>query len=56
MTLADVADQYFTYESRLTSFLTAQPLSKKRTSNANSKATKSLKWPNQFLSAEEVFD
>lgn len=55
MTLADTADQYFTYESRLTSFQTAQQLSKRRTSNANSNTPKTLKWPHQSPSAEEVF-
>jgi hypothetical protein len=54
MPLDDVADQYFTYESRLTSFQTAQPLSKRRISNATSKAPKSIKWPHHFPSAEDV--
>ncbi|KIN08425.1 hypothetical protein OIDMADRAFT_187821 [Oidiodendron maius Zn] len=53
MTLADTADQYFTYESRLTSFQTAQQLSK-RTSNANSNIPKTLKWPHQSPSAQEL--
>jgi hypothetical protein len=51
MAIIDVADQYFTYESRLASFQTAR-----RTSNANSKAPKSTKWPHKFLAPEEVFD
>lgn len=55
MPLSDVADQYFTYESRLDSFQTPQPLSKRRASTASSKVPKTMRWPNQFLSAEEVF-
>jgi hypothetical protein len=55
MAIPYVADDYFTYESRLASFQTAQQLSKRRASNASSKAPKSLKWPHKFLSPEEVF-
>jgi len=51
---AHLADQYFTYESRLESFHTAQQLSKRRASNASSKAAKSLKWPHKFLEPERV--
>ena len=54
MAITEIADQYFTYEGRLASFQTAQQLSKRRASNASSKAPKSLKWPHKFLSAEEV--
>jgi hypothetical protein len=54
MAISDVADEFFTLESRIASFQTAQPISKRRASNASSKAPKSLKWPHKFLSAEEV--
>ncbi|TVY78495.1 Protein bir1, partial [Lachnellula suecica] len=54
MTLNDVADQYFTYESRFSSFQAAQQLSKRRASNASAKAPKSMKWPHKFLSPEEL--
>ncbi|PMD47483.1 BIR-domain-containing protein [Hyaloscypha variabilis F] len=54
MAISDVADEFFTLESRIASFQTAQPISKRRASNASSKAPKSLKWPHKFLSAEEL--
>lgn len=54
MAVPEVADQYLTLESRVASFQTAQPLSKRRASNASSKAPKSLKWPHKFMSVEEV--
>ena len=54
MAIIDFANQYFTYESRLASFQTAQQLPKRRASNASSKAPKSTKWPHKFLSPEEV--
>ncbi|RFU30538.1 hypothetical protein B7463_g5772, partial [Scytalidium lignicola] len=54
MEIADVADQYFTYQDRLASFQVAHPLPKRRGSNANSKAPKSLKWPHKFLSADAL--
>jgi hypothetical protein len=55
MAIPEVTDEYFTYEGRLASFQTAQKLSKRRGSNASSKAPKSLKWPHKFLAPEEVF-
>ncbi|TVY92092.1 Protein bir1 [Lachnellula willkommii] len=54
MVASDVADQYFAYENRVASFQTAHQLSKRRTSNASAKASKSLKWPHKFLSPEEL--
>lgn len=52
--IADLADGYFTHEERLASFQTAQQVSKRRASNASSKAPKSIKWPHKFLAPEEV--
>ncbi|KAE8443988.1 hypothetical protein EG329_001117 [Mollisiaceae sp. DMI_Dod_QoI] len=49
-----IADQYFTYESRLASFQVAHQLSKRRVSNASTKGSKSIKWPHSFLSGEEL--
>ena len=54
MAITDIADQYYTYDGRLASFQSAQPLSKRRTSNATSKAPKSIKWPHSSLPAEQV--
>ncbi|KAE9363597.1 BIR-domain-containing protein [Stipitochalara longipes BDJ] len=54
MAIPEVADEFFTLESRIASFQTAQQISKRRASNASSKAPKSLKWPHKFLSAEEL--
>ncbi|KAG9247032.1 hypothetical protein BJ878DRAFT_415767 [Calycina marina] len=49
-----LADQYFTYESRLHSFKHAQQLSKRRGSNVSTKGAKSLKWPHKFLEPERL--
>ena len=54
MAIGDVADQYFTYDSRLASFQHGQQVAKRRASNASTKAGKTLKWPHKFLSGEEV--
>lgn len=51
---AEIADQFFTYESRLNSFQTAHQIAKRRASNASTKGSKSIKWPHKFLSGEEV--
>ncbi|KAH8592879.1 hypothetical protein B0O99DRAFT_223344 [Bisporella sp. PMI_857] len=51
---AHLADQYFTLESRLESFQSAQQLSKRRASNASTKGSKSLKWPHRFLAPEKL--
>lgn len=47
-------DDYFSYESRLASFLKAHPVSKRRASNTSLKGPKSLKWPHKFLSASDL--
>jgi hypothetical protein len=54
MAITDIADQYYTYDGRLASFQSAQSLSKRRTSNASSKAPKSIKWPHSSLPPEQV--
>ncbi|EKD19651.1 uncharacterized protein L3040_002006 [Drepanopeziza brunnea f. sp. 'multigermtubi'] len=54
MAIGDIADEHFTYEARLASFLTPQPLSKRRASNASTKGGKSVKWPHRFLSGAEL--
>jgi len=51
MSIPEVADEYFTYESRLVSF---QTVTKRRGSNVSTKASKTLKWPHKFLAPEEV--
>ncbi|RDL33796.1 uncharacterized protein BP5553_08164 [Venustampulla echinocandica] len=53
MATSTVYDQYFAYEARLASFQTAQPLAKRRTSNASSRAPKTMKWPHKSMSPEE---
>jgi hypothetical protein len=50
----EIAPEYNTYEGRLASFQTAQPLAKRRASTVSSKAPKAAKWPHKFLSPEEV--
>jgi hypothetical protein len=54
MAITDIADQYYTYDGRLASFQSAAPQSKRRTSNAASKAPKSIKWPHLSLPPEQV--
>lgn len=54
MAIDEIADQYFTYDSRFASFQTAQPVSKRRASNASSKAPKAIKWPHKSLSPETL--
>ncbi|KUJ16985.1 BIR-domain-containing protein [Mollisia scopiformis] len=49
-----IADQYFTYDSRLSSFQTAHQLAKRRASNASTKGSKSIKWPHKFMTGEEL--
>lgn len=51
---ADVPDQYYTEVARLESFHTAQPLPKRRGSNATGRAPKSMKWPHSWLGPEQV--
>lgn len=48
------SDDFFIYEKRLASFVKAQPISRRRASNANLKATKSLKWPHKFLCTSDL--
>lgn len=55
MAITDVADEYFAYDNRLASFQNAQHLSKRRASNASTKAHKSMRWPHKWLSSEEVW-
>ncbi|KAF8852420.1 BIR-domain-containing protein [Acephala macrosclerotiorum] len=54
MSVSTIADQFFTYESRLASFQVAHQLAKRRASNASTKGTKAIKWPHKFLSGEEL--
>ncbi|KAG0649145.1 Chromosome segregation cut17 [Hyphodiscus hymeniophilus] len=54
MAITDVVDEYFTYENRLASFQNAQQLSKRRASNASTKAPKLMKWPHKWLLAEDL--
>lgn len=54
MDFASVAEDFFTYDSRLASFQTAKALPKRRASNATTKTPKSIKWPHKSLPAEEV--
>jgi len=42
------------YENRLASFQGAQPIAKRRPSNASSRAPKALHWPHKSLSSVEV--
>lgn len=49
-----VADQYYVYENRLSSFVEPQPVVKRRASNTNSKAPKTLTWPHKFLPPFEL--
>ncbi|ELR04157.1 hypothetical protein GMDG_01461 [Pseudogymnoascus destructans 20631-21] len=51
---ADVPDQYYTEVARLESFHTAQPLPKRRGSNATGRAPKSMKWPHSWLGPEQL--
>jgi hypothetical protein len=51
----EIPEKYHTEAGRLASFQTAQPLSRRRTSNATSRAPKSLKWPHPWLAPEKVF-
>ncbi|KAI0830997.1 hypothetical protein F5Y06DRAFT_281677 [Hypoxylon sp. FL0890] len=44
----DISDQYFTYDSRLASFKSAQPVAR-RPSNAKGKAAKAISWPHKHL-------
>ncbi|KAH8804699.1 hypothetical protein F5884DRAFT_677788 [Xylogone sp. PMI_703] len=53
MEIAEVADQYFTYQDRLASFQIAHPLPKRTGSTVNSKV-KPLKWPHKFLSGDAL--
>jgi len=47
-------DQYFVYENRLASFQGSQPVTKRRASNASSRAPKVLTWPHKKLSPSSV--
>jgi hypothetical protein len=47
-------EQYFLYENRLASFHGPKPVTKRRQSNASSRAPKALTWPHKFLRAEDV--
>ncbi|OBT66275.1 hypothetical protein VE03_04358 [Pseudogymnoascus sp. 23342-1-I1] len=51
---ADIPDQYYTEVARLESFHTAQPLPKRRGSNATGRAPKSIKWPHSWLGPEQL--
>lgn len=44
----EISDQYFTYDGRLASFKTAQPVAR-RPSNAKGKAPKAIAWPHKHL-------
>ncbi|KAK0663040.1 hypothetical protein QBC41DRAFT_284699 [Cercophora samala] len=50
MSMMDSEDVFFCLENRLASFQVAQPASKGRTSNANSRGPKPLQWPHKTLS------
>lgn len=50
MALSSPDEQYFVYENRLASFQGPQPVTKRRASNASSRAPKALTWPHKKLS------
>ncbi|KAK1768225.1 hypothetical protein QBC33DRAFT_619082 [Phialemonium atrogriseum] len=54
MAMTDADEWYFVYENRLASFQAPQPLAKRRASNANSRAPKTLTWPHKFLSPTDM--
>ncbi|KAI1002905.1 hypothetical protein K3495_g5299 [Podosphaera aphanis] len=55
MGISQVAERFFTYESRLASFQKAQPISKRRVSITSIKGgPKSMKWPHKYLSAQDL--
>ncbi|KAK3378728.1 hypothetical protein B0T24DRAFT_522023 [Lasiosphaeria ovina] len=47
-------ERYFVYENRLATFQAPQPVGKRRTSHAGSRAPKSLHWPHKSLSPASV--
>ncbi|KAG9231478.1 hypothetical protein BJ875DRAFT_117587 [Amylocarpus encephaloides] len=54
MALKDVADQYFTFEERLASFQTAQPVAGRRASKANAKTSRTKKWSHKTPQPEDL--
>jgi hypothetical protein len=54
MALESPDEQYFVYENRLASFQGPQPVTKRRASNASSRAPKALHWPHKKLSPSSV--
>jgi hypothetical protein len=54
MALTGSEDRYYVYENRLASFQGAQPVTKRRPSNASSRAPKALHWPHKSLSPVDV--
>ncbi|KAK1755573.1 hypothetical protein QBC47DRAFT_380690 [Echria macrotheca] len=54
MAMAGPEDRFFIYENRLASFQGAQPVTKRRTSNATSRAPKALHWPHKSLSPVDL--
>lgn len=49
----EISDQYFTFEGRLASFQSAQPVSRRK-SNAKGRAPKPLAWPHKQLDPTAV--
>ncbi|KAK0620198.1 hypothetical protein B0T14DRAFT_456980 [Immersiella caudata] len=54
MALTSPEDRYYVYENRLASFQGAQPVTKRRASNASSRAPKALHWPHRSLSPVDL--
>ncbi|KAK0641721.1 hypothetical protein B0T16DRAFT_219963 [Cercophora newfieldiana] len=54
MALTGPEDRYYVYENRLASFQGAQPVTKRRASNASSRAPKALHWPHKSLSPVDL--
>ncbi|KAH8899744.1 hypothetical protein GQ53DRAFT_200907 [Thozetella sp. PMI_491] len=54
MAMTGADEQYFVYENRLASFKGPQPITKKRASNASSRAPRALHWPHKTLAPADL--